>query len=608
MAPRIELLKQAGFSDAEVADWATAERQRMHDAGFAEDEIDAEFGVTRPPREPPQAFIDRMREGNAAQRIGGAAGEYAQRYFGDAPLGFSPKNEEFLHRMGFFGDLLIPAAKPVDAALRAVPAGIGGLGAGIGQALEEAEDAVLGPGPQAKGKAARDFAELAQIAAILSGTGHGGPAPLRAPAASPVLQSSTLPRAVTASAESAAIALPRAEDFRKAAAAITGRPSSFRTEQTLLQLWKERGLTPAEIAQEAMRDPAIAAALAAEADKLPPAAAAAAREGVREAAKESAKATAEETAAAREQRAPAPPAMPEPVVPAPAASAEADRLAAQPPGPRALAEEAAAKAAGDRPSPGQSGHEPVMVADSKDIMLYAPPRIWQRPFSFDYRKALKTGDAGRLLVDIDGRPLVAQHVAGRRFAGRADQPLSPADIKDVLNQVDIRLIPTKKIPGQPDDVMGQYTGYQLGKRPVGEIHFKTALTPMDRDLVIGHEFGHGLDHFTRTVSNRLTPAEIAELRKIYPTLRAGGPRKTPKPQPEDFQYDPDQVNRELVAEGFRAYLTNPNYFKTYAPKTAAKFRSVVNRNQYLKRVIQLNSLGGAALLASGLGRAGQEEQ
>jgi hypothetical protein len=156
--------------------------------------------------------------------------------------------------------------------------------------------------------------------------------------------------------------------------------------------------------------------------------------------------------------------------------------------------------------------------------------------------------------------------------------------------------------------MGQYTGFQLGKRPVGEIHVRSILTPVDRDLTIAHEFGHGLDHFTRTVSDKLTPVEIAELRRIYPTLRAGGPRKIPKPQPEDFQYDADQVNRELVAEGFRAYLTNPNYFKTYAPNTAARFRSAVNRNKYLKHVIQLNSIGGAALLATGLGGTDQEEQ
>jgi hypothetical protein len=157
-------------------------------------------------------------------------------------------------------------------------------------------------------------------------------------------------------------------------------------------------------------------------------------------------------------------------------------------------------------------------------------------------------------------------------------------------------------------VVGQYVGYQLGKRPVGEVYVKSTLIPADQDLTIAHELGHGLDHFTRTVSNQLTQAEIDDLRKVYPILRAGR-RKTPHPQPEDFQYAVDQVNRELVAEGFRAYLTNPNYFKAMAPRAAAKFRAVVNRNRYLKHVLQLNSLGGAGLVtAAGLDSLGLDQQ
>jgi hypothetical protein len=236
MPTRIELLKQAGFSDAEIGDWATAERQRMNDQGFTDDEIDEEFGVTRPPKEVPEAFIERLKQGNAASRIAGAAGDYAHRYFGDEPLGFSPRNEEFLRKLGAAGDIIIPAAKPVDAVLRAVPAGIAALGAGFGQTLEEAGDATFGPGPQAKGKAARDFASLAQIAALLSGADRAGPALVRAPE----------PKVMAAPA----IVLPRAEDFRNAAAAISGTPASFSTEQKLLQLWKEHGISPVEVAQE----------------------------------------------------------------------------------------------------------------------------------------------------------------------------------------------------------------------------------------------------------------------------------------------------------------------------------------------------------------------
>ncbi len=208
MPTRIELLKQAGFSDAEIGDWATSERRRMQGAGFTDNEIDDEFGVTRPPQEVPAAFIERLKRGNALHRILGAAGEYAQHYFGDEPLGFSPENKEALRKLGVVGDIIVPAAKPVDALLRAVPAGIAGLGAGLGQAVEEGHDAALGPSPYAKGKAARDFAQLAQIAALLWGASRPKAGATRVPAAN----------------DTPASALPRAEDFRNAAAAISGTP------------------------------------------------------------------------------------------------------------------------------------------------------------------------------------------------------------------------------------------------------------------------------------------------------------------------------------------------------------------------------------------------
>src|SRR5215471_1198201 len=169
MPTRIELLKQAGFSDAEIGDWASAERQRMRGEGFTDSEIDDEFGVTRPPKDVPPAFLERLRQGNWLSRILGTAGEYAQHYFGDEPLGFSPENKATLSKLGMVGDIVIPAAKPIDALLRSVPAGIAGLGAGVGQIFEEGRDAALGPSPYAKGKAARDFAQLAQIAALLAG-------------------------------------------------------------------------------------------------------------------------------------------------------------------------------------------------------------------------------------------------------------------------------------------------------------------------------------------------------------------------------------------------------------------------------------------------------
>src|SRR5258708_14322119 len=127
--------------------------------------------------------------------------------------------------------------------LRAVPGGRGGLGAARGEAVEEGHDGARGPGPNAKGKAARDFAQLAQIAALLWGANGPKAGVTRAPTANV--------------ANGPAIALPRAEDFRSAAAVISGTPASFRTEQKLLRLWTDHGIPPTEVAADALRDRTI---------------------------------------------------------------------------------------------------------------------------------------------------------------------------------------------------------------------------------------------------------------------------------------------------------------------------------------------------------------
>ena len=40
----------------------------------------------------------------------------------------------------------------------------------------------------------------------------------------------------------------------------------------------------------------------------------------------------------------------------------------------------------------------------------------------------------------------------------------------------------------------------------------------------------------------------------------------------------DDISREYVAEAIRAYMADPNYIKTVAPKTAARIREFVNSN------------------------------
>jgi hypothetical protein len=129
----------------------------------------------------------------------------------------------------------------------------------------------------------------------------------------------------------------------------------------------------------------------------------------------------------------------------------------------------------------------------------------------------------------------------------------------------------------------------------------------DRNLVIAHEFGHAIDHLAGYLSETLTRDEMAELSFVYGHLRSRG-KSGQLLQPENFGYPPKLINSELVAEGFRAYMTDPNYFKTAAPKAAARFRAAVNENPYLQHVIQLNSLGAIGLIGAGIHSQDRDDQ
>jgi hypothetical protein len=63
-----------------------------------------------------------------------------------------------------------------------------------------------------------------------------------------------------------------------------------------------------------------------------------------------------------------------------------------------------------------------------------------------------------------------------------------------------------------------------------------------------------------------------------------------------------------MAEAIRAYMWDPNYLKTVAPKAAARIREFVNTNPQLSKFIQFNAVAGAAPFMQGLQRdAGDRE-
>ncbi len=56
-----------------------------------------------------------------------------------------------------------------------------------------------------------------------------------------------------------------------------------------------------------------------------------------------------------------------------------------------------------------------------------------------------------------------------------------------------------------------------------------------------------------------------------------------------------------INEAARAYMADPNYLKTDAPKTAARIREYVSPNPLTNRHIQFNSLLAAAGVPAAIG-------
>ncbi len=121
------------------------------------------------------------------------------------------------------------------------------------------------------------------------------------------------------------------------------------------------------------------------------------------------------------------------------------------------------------------------------------------------------------------------------------------------------------------------------------IAVSNALKPEQSARVAAHEIGHVID---KTVDEIPISGINDELRTIYNDLN--NPQSYGKKfGPEQHRYKGDNIQRELMAEAIRAYMTDPNYLKTVAPKTAARIRKYVNNHPRLKDIIQFNSLVGA---------------
>lgn len=240
------------------------------------------------------------------------------------------------------------------------------------------------------------------------------------------------------------------------------------------------------------------------------------------------------------------------------------------------------------------------------------PELLQRPFDWDYRGAVPADPTGRLTHDIDGRPLVARHVAGRRRAGGPDEGLSWEDMHAVATE----------LTGNPPVVLdtkpiGDNAGYYMTVKPHGDVKpssdgwarliLLSQKYPDQLDLLLGHEVGHMLADFAGR--KRARPGDagegviphaglVPELRDIYNVGHNPFRAEGVKVGPETLGYSRKDAPAEMIAEAIRAYMSDPNFIKNMAPKTAKRLREYVNAHPEVARVIQLNSLAALGFLGA----------
>lgn len=226
--------------------------------------------------------------------------------------------------------------------------------------------------------------------------------------------------------------------------------------------------------------------------------------------------------------------------------------------------------------------------------MYDPPVVPLRPFEADYPFGAPSDATGKLTADILGNPLKALYIVGRKRLGEPDAAL-PMEALDPV---------TEALLGSPAKVVEEA---EIGRGNLGETRFNPStkqpisvkllngLHPDDVDRVYAHEVGHVIDQAAGEIE---TEGLMSELRPLYDVQnnRQSTSRYTNNGwtdgdelmTPEHFGYGPGDVPREYMAEAFRAYMTDPNSFKTVAPKTAAIIRKYVNADPRLNSVIQFN--------------------
>ena len=243
-------------------------------------------------------------------------------------------------------------------------------------------------------------------------------------------------------------------------------------------------------------------------------------------------------------------------------------------------------------------------------------------------RQLSDPETGRLLYDREGRALGAESVVGQRTVGGDDIAILPEEHAAITAAAIGKGHTAVEAGALPKGVVGKYVVAPGPNGPERSILVLKTLSKEEAIKVRAHEMGHMIDDLAGKIvgHDRVAPLRMidqdgikAELRWLYndvnnPILqrdRAAG-RAVEQSSSKVYRgFGPEQIgykkgieaDRELMAEAIRAYMANPNYMKTVAPKTAARIRAYVNEHKDLKHIIQFNSVVGTAGGAAGAGAA-----
>lgn len=239
-------------------------------------------------------------------------------------------------------------------------------------------------------------------------------------------------------------------------------------------------------------------------------------------------------------------------------------------------------------------------------VMYKPPAMPQRDFRADYPTAERFADAaGRLTRDIEGNPLNARWIVGRRLVG-GEEKAFPTPKLDALAEALTGRGPesvSRSDPGHP--LQGDDGGLAAQFAPDGRFEGQYGIFLAD-DLskdaylqTLGHEIGHSVDLHTAPPETRADlnagrfgtrpddPYIEEQLYRVCRDMNAPGAEHF---GPTDAGYTREQAPAELWAEAPRAYLTDPNYMKTVAPDAARVIRETWNSHPEFSRVLQFNAL------------------